>query len=179
MKYALKACVAAMALLAAAPASAALTPSGTDCATVITGQGFVDCSGLYEGNLFNEANEADLNLALEALLGTNPNIEFGDIDDTKTFFTADGDTAVLFESALTGEYILGIKFANESGLFLFDFDGQEGLQFNINGFSSAVIINPPGAIPEPGTWGMMLMGFGAAGYAMRRRRRTAPIAQVA
>ena len=28
------------------------------------------------------------------------------------------------------------------------------------------------AVPEPGTWAMMLMGFGAAGYAMRRRRKT-------
>lgn len=28
-------------------------------------------------------------------------------------------------------------------------------------------INP---VPEPGTWAMMLLGFGAAGYAMRRRR---------
>ena len=27
------------------------------------------------------------------------------------------------------------------------------------------------AVPEPATWAMMLMGFGAAGYAMRRRRR--------
>ena len=29
------------------------------------------------------------------------------------------------------------------------------------------------AVPEPATWGMMLLGFGAAGYAMRRRRRPA------
>jgi hypothetical protein len=179
MKYALKACVAALALVVAAPASAALTPSGTDCNTVITGQGFVDCSGLYEGNLFNEANEADLNLALEVLLGTNPEIEFGDIDPTKTFFTADGDMAVLFGEALTGEYILGLKFADESGLFLFDFVDQAGLEFNINGFSSGVVINPPGEVPEPATWAMMLMGFGAAGYAMRRRRRIGPIAQLA
>lgn len=26
------------------------------------------------------------------------------------------------------------------------------------------------AVPEPATWGMMLMGFGAIGFAMRRRR---------
>lgn len=29
-----------------------------------------------------------------------------------------------------------------------------------------------GAVPEPGTWAMMLLGFGAVGFAMRRRRRS-------
>jgi hypothetical protein len=28
------------------------------------------------------------------------------------------------------------------------------------------------AVPEPGTWAMMLLGFGAMGVSMRRRRRT-------
>ena len=35
------------------------------------------------------------------------------------------------------------------------------------------------AVPEPATWAMMLMGFGAAGYAMRRRRRPGLIRQIA
>lgn len=34
------------------------------------------------------------------------------------------------------------------------------------------------AVPEPGTWAMMLLGFGAVGFAMRRRR-TPRLAQVA
>jgi hypothetical protein len=34
-------------------------------------------------------------------------------------------------------------------------------------------------VPEPGTWAMMLMGFGAAGFAMRRRRRSNGLAQLA
>jgi len=34
-------------------------------------------------------------------------------------------------------------------------------------------------VPEPATWAMMLMGFGAAGFAMRRRRRSAGLPQVA
>jgi hypothetical protein len=29
---------------------------------------------------------------------------------------------------------------------------------------------PTGAVPEPGTWAMMILGFGAAGSALRRRR---------
>ena len=35
------------------------------------------------------------------------------------------------------------------------------------------------AVPEPSTWGLMLLGFGFAGTAMRRRRRTGLLAQVA
>ena len=34
------------------------------------------------------------------------------------------------------------------------------------------------AVPEPATWGMMLMGFGVVGFAMRRRRQPA-LAQIA
>ena len=34
-------------------------------------------------------------------------------------------------------------------------------------------------VPEPGTWAMMLLGFGAIGVAMRRRRRVSTLAQAA
>ena len=39
---------------------------------------------------------------------------------------------------------------------------------NHDDFLVRVTVGP--AVPEPATWAMMLMGFGAAGYAMRRRR---------
>jgi len=34
-------------------------------------------------------------------------------------------------------------------------------------------ITVPSAVPEPGTWGLMILGFGLAGASMRRRRATA------
>lgn len=36
-----------------------------------------------------------------------------------------------------------------------------------------------GAVPEPGTWAMMLLGFGGMGVALRRRRKLTTIAKLA
>ncbi len=48
--------------------------------------------------------------------------------------------------------------------FAFDPGVSTSRQFRVEGVS--------GAVPEPGTWAMMLFGFGAIGFAMRRRRET-------
>ena len=42
----------------------------------------------------------------------------------------------------------------------------------------ATLVTTP-SVPEPATWAMMLMGFGATGVAMRRRRRKLAFAQFA
>jgi hypothetical protein len=41
------------------------------------------------------------------------------------------------------------------------------------GSGTLYIFSTPAAVPEPATWTMMLLGFGAVGFAMRRRRRVA------
>lgn len=38
-------------------------------------------------------------------------------------------------------------------------------------FSASGAITIPGAVPEPATWAMLLVGFGAVGYTMRGRRQ--------
>ncbi|OHB29179.1 MAG: hypothetical protein A2790_17165 [Phenylobacterium sp. RIFCSPHIGHO2_01_FULL_69_31] len=44
----------------------------------------------------------------------------------------------------------------------------EGYYFGVRDLST--FVDPTAAVPEPATWAMMIMGFGAAGAAMRRRR---------
>lgn len=49
-----------------------------------------------------------------------------------------------------------------------------------NAFNGAFSLNGTFAgVPEPGTWAMMILGFGAIGGAMRKRRTAARYAQVA
>lgn len=91
-----------------------------------------------------------------------------------------------FSNLAAGDYILGFdQFPTRSLLdgagFLIGFDrsltnfptfGTYTLNLTGTGGNRAV---PEGAVPEPATWALMLLGFGAAGSALRRaqRRRSA------
>ncbi|GAA4000751.1 hypothetical protein GCM10022211_09130 [Sphingomonas humi] len=67
-------------------------------------------------------------------------------------------------------------FANNTinigaGTYTLNIQGTPGSQ---NGsFGGSVAFSQTAAVPEPGTWALMLIGFGAVGFSMRRRRATA------
>jgi hypothetical protein len=63
-----------------------------------------------------------------------------------------------------------------SGTAFFKFDagaGMDSFTFNMPGLSNAALYSTGVAVPEPATWAMMIMGFGAAGALLRRRRSSA------
>lgn len=180
MKLLVRTAIAAAALMAASP-SFAQTCSASDPEP--DAEFCVAVSG--NANSGNPAGTAaELNAMLDDL-GTLAGTDFGDVDWavtglTKGFFEIDGEV-LSFEEMLFGEQIISIHFGGGAGggetvMYLFDFglDGALSVDLNQGGFSNAVIITPPGGtppVPEPATWAMMLLGFGATGFAMRRRRR--------
>ncbi len=61
--------------------------------------------------------------------------------------------------------------ASNGTVFLSGFQGGiTGLRLTSSGNSFEIDNLRANAVPEPGTWAMMLMGFGAVGFAMRRTR---------
>ena len=172
------------------PASAALTVVAP-CDATRPDPNAIDCGGYYDGNLNSNSPtaEADLQQALDDLLGAGViDYEFTAVEGTKDFFDAAGGI-LTFDEALFGTQVFSLhfggagEFANDvTVLYLFDFGTEGGTSVNLNqdGFSNGIIITPPGGVPEPATWGMMLLGFGAAGTALRRsRRRNAGLLQLA
>ena len=149
----------------------------------------------FGGNLNGGSSEAELDAAIEQLLGTSFDFDFQAVEGTKSFFSFDGDdpTGLLtFGQTLFGDQVLSVKVKNNTLLFAFDFGttGANSVQLGVQGLSNALLITPPGgggggtdsgggvgAVPEPSTWAMMLLGFGGMGAALRRRRRRSTIMQ--
>ena len=106
---------------------------------------------------------------LQNLFGGTPNfyeVLFGGV----SLFTATNSAAFGYTNFSTTATALGVStdlafnFRHDPTFFALD---------NV----SVTAVN--GAVPEPATWAMMLIGFGAMGVSMRRRRRTNTLLQTA
>jgi len=82
----------------------------------------------------------------------------------------------------TGSLVLGYNSLANSILlsdFLVRYQRIDSVALGLNdGSAIGSPTTPPPGVPEPATWAMMLIGFGAVGYSMRRRRKFV-LAQVA
>lgn len=154
-----------------------------DCSGFVSGQAFADSAasktilqGLLD-DLFGVGAKDAATISYTKLSGLNgaPSVDF---------------TASPFNTSLNGMTLLGFHFgagkgspgdgsglkgqaATSSVLYYFDAGTDLNTVFLKYKASSDVVLfstNPP-AIPEPATWAMMIAGFGAVGYAMRRRRK--------
>lgn len=182
-------------VLTAAPAFAAKSPpppNGTDiggCTTTLPSPGAIDCAGYYTGNILNGSDTDILNQqnAITSLDGDftwNGNWTFLDNSTSPDYVItalANGNQ-LNFGTTLYGQTIVGAHFGNITGdagnvsvFWLFDFgnDGRDYITLtNTQGFSNAALYTTglPGGVPEPAVWAMMLVGFGAVGFQIRRRR---------
>jgi hypothetical protein len=94
-----------------------------------------------------------------------------------------GNLQHIYASAFPGESWIGVP----QGTFVAfeDTNPSDGLgDLNYNDYAFVIpnltfstTVAPPSAVPEPTTWAMMLIGFGATGGALRSRRR--PTAYIA
>jgi hypothetical protein len=98
----------------------------------------------------------------KSVAGTPDSITFYDLSDSGLFDLVFGSTVLSFYGADIGS--TGFLSFPKSYSFTSAVNGN-------NGAGGLGFLTVTSAVPEPATWAMMVLGFGAMGMAMRRRRR--------
>ena len=183
-----------MAAPAGATVNVAVTGSNNLCDTSPsdTSPAATACVGYFAGNILDNgsADSALISAALSAL-GASYSGNISDYVGGAYSGSTDLSTFLGSPGGLTGTQVIGIHWGNGSAnddptvgnataFYKIDFDSTPTpLSLNLRGVSNAYIFTT-GAVPEPATWAMMLLGFAGIGFAMRRsRRQSCALMQVA
>jgi hypothetical protein len=103
----------------------------------------------------------------------NTGVGFGDEILSTGFFSTTNAVflAALFGNLADGSLTYSLSDTDSGDNFL---DFTRGVAGGLINVGSGPVVTPPGGVPEPGTWALMLLGFGAIGASLRRRRSARP-----
>lgn len=181
---------ASLAIPSTAQATVQVGPAATvsPCTNFTFSVTIIACAGGYSGNMLQSSLTNSTGLAALVALGAPGT---GTFLEPKLEGLSSATGVINFTTVLTGMTVFGFHAGGAGdggqGTFFFQFDAGAGvdvititdrLNSNATGLSNAALFQT-GAVPEPGTWAMMLLGFGAMGVSLRRRPRTQDLLQFA
>ncbi len=147
----------------------------TGAATLLGDTGFVSSGDLaFVGNsLFLAAETGASDSLVSVGLGPVSGGLVGSFGVNDVFGMARAENGVLY--GVTGNSIRSINTATGASTFVITYNYAGRGQ----AFGTSFFLEAQQGVPEPATWAMMLLGFGAIGFAMRRRRQPAARCQFA
>ena len=174
---------AALAVAAFSTQASAATALSACTTTDIVDANVEACSGFFAGNILS-GNSSNIQAQIDGLaaIGFAFDGDWAPVELTKISKLSDGFTYD-FDALLNGTTFIGIHKggANGSGtphagtngtaFYRIDANNLDTIQFAFAGGSSAVLYSTGmGAVPEPSTWALLMLGFAAVGFSMRRSK---------
>jgi hypothetical protein len=167
-----------------AEAAVQLNDSCTAVLTVALPSSEASCIGWYSGNVLNSNNNTSINDALTQLGYSGQAISFANVPLANIFTPGSGTSIVNFGQQFNGTVYLGLHFGSSvsdvdargnTAFFKINASDLGSIQINsgyTSGTSNVVVLTstPTGAVPEPATWALMILGFAGIGFAMRRNK---------
>ena len=189
MKTVLSTLAVSLAAALAFPAQAAspYPVDGTPCANFAV-SGSVDCAGGFANenttpisNIINVVEtETFMGQSWSTIVGGTGFTEYKDDNSgagsTNSLINGNANGTVTFLSAVSGPFVLALKYGNEFSAFLMspgNYVAGNTITFAASadqqGLSHAAIYTNVAAIPEPETYALMLAGLAAIGASVRRK----------
>lgn len=189
LKYAAAAALATATLGGTAQAAQIVTtgPNATTVMGTLEAGANNDFSiGFSDANLANPFSElltftTDAAGLLSINFGSTLTSARNDVDFSEAFLTGTGIVGQIAIPQILGDpnetrALNGLNIGQ--GTYTITIRGTPGTESGSLG-GTVAFQSVAAAVPEPGTWAMMLLGFGAVGFSMRRRRQGSHLAQVA
>ena len=163
-------------------------PTAVGCASGPLAPPADKCAGYYDNNQFSMSNVDAQQSAMDLLLGAgNYTVNWTNLTNAGLVVSGGNLTSLnnLLANA-SGQVVLGLHWGNVPGtaqnvsaFYLWNNATAGSIHLtDTQGYSNAVLYRSTPAVPEPATWAMMLLGFGAIGMASRRSRKPV-LAQIA
>jgi hypothetical protein len=124
--------------------------------------------GFADGQNTDTANFTDAQLIITDIVSS----DIGNAQSTYSFtsLTPGAFTGLTLASS---SFPVGYTYALVGDTITLDFNGFSGAGTYVTTFNVATAV---ANVPEPATWAMMLIGFGAIGWQLRRRRSSVALA---
>ena len=124
------------------------------------------------GQINTVLGQATTNFVDRGTVTFGPGDQYAAFNALTTIRFSNGDNFIGLRATSGTDVFFGYAFTTNNIL--------NGVVFNnVAGQAITASVNLPAAVPEPATWAMMLLGFGAIGFAMRRRKSALGLPQVA
>ena len=155
--------LSALFAMLAAPASAATYVFDGESENTYTFRDAWDTDGEYVVSLDFDRPVTDLFVSLFFVINYAPTASGGLIGTGETQYFAGPVTSASSSFSFTEPY--------PSGVLGYEYDGGDIFFRSEGPVRFTVTTSVVGMVPEPATWGLMILGFGAVGGAMRARRK--------
>jgi len=123
----------------------------------------VDVDGTASLNVFTQAGVSVFLTFSQALTGWGADFHAFNDDAHRTLIFVDG--VEVTTELVAGNDTRFFGFVSDTAFTTLEFRGVQNDVFGVDNVAGAAV-----AVPEPTTWALMILGFGAAGASLRRRR---------
>lgn len=166
------------AMLVGAPAYAAVSVDGacTSDLTLTAGSSLAGCANRYDSDVLDTVKDPELNAALARLGYDGPAVTYRGLPGSSILGSLNGSHTLNFPGVFNGTVYVGVQYDDAKGgpgsmtIYKIAASDLDRITLNRKAGSAVLLAAVPSRLPEAATWGMLLLGFGAVGFALRKAK---------